>query len=152
MASLISESRQKSVEAVFKNLHDTFVKEITVYKNAQGVCISSSPAYNSIYGDKGPNQSIRYDTVSKVFQARIYFVKLEKEFLYDNQGVDSSNNKLILPQGFVKIIVEEEAYLFIKESRKLEFDGATYSIRSAGSPEGLFNNIFYEFHLTPLNE
>ena len=75
MPSLINEFRQKSIESVLKNLHDTFTKEITVYKNAQGICISSSPTYNSIYGDKGPTQSIQYEMISKTFMARIYFVK-----------------------------------------------------------------------------
>lgn len=155
MPSLISEFRQNSIEAVLQNLHDTFSKEITVYKNAQGICVSSSPTYNSIYGDKGPTQSIEYETISKTFMARIYFVKSDQEFFYNGRGLNGSNDKLILPQGFVKIIVDKEAFLFIKEARKVEFDGVVYSIRSAGNhanPEGLFNNIFYEFHLTPLNE
>jgi hypothetical protein len=155
MASLINEFRQSSIEVVLKNLHDTFSKEITVYKNAQGICVSSSPTYNSIYGDKGPINSIQYEMISKKFQARIYFVKSDQEFFYNGRGLQGSDNKLILPQGFVKILVEREAYLFIKEARKIEFDGCIYSIRSAGNhanPEGLFNNIFYEFHLTPLNE
>jgi len=155
MPSLISEARQQSIETVLRNLHDTFVKEITVYKNAQGICISSSPTFNSIYGDKGPSQSIQYEMISKTFKARVYFVKSEQEFFYNGRGLNGSNDKLILPQGFVKIIVDADAYSFIKEARKVEFDGVVYSIRSAGNhanPEGLFNNIFYEFHLTPLNE
>lgn len=152
MPSLISQFRQNSVEKVLQNLHDTFSKEITVYKNAQGVCVSTSPAYNSIYGNKGPNQSIEYETVSQTFMARVYYIKTEQEFFYNGKGANGSNDKLILPQGSVKIIVEKDAFSFIKEARKVELDGVIYSIRSSANPEGLFNNIFYEFHLTPLNE
>jgi hypothetical protein len=152
MPSLISESRQQSIETVMRNLHDTFIKEITVYKNAQGICISSSPAYNSIYGDKGPSQSIQYEMVVKKFNARIYYIKSEQEFFANGGNANGSNDKVILPDGSVKIVVEADAYLFIKESRKIEFDGTIFSVRSSGNPGGLFNNIFYEFYLTPLNE
>ncbi len=152
MASLISESRQRSVESVLYNLHDTFSKEITVYKNAKGVCISTSPSYNAIYGNRSSSPSIQYEEISKKFQARVYFVKSDQEFFYNGRGADGSSDKLILPQGFVKIIVTADAHSFIKEARKVELDGCLYSIRSAGMAEGIFNTIFYEFHLTPLNE
>lgn len=151
MASLISQSRQNMVSAVFKNLHDTFTREITVYKNAKGVSISSSPSYNSIYGSRSQAESIEFQTVSKSFKARIYFIKNEQEFLQSNNQ-NSSIDKIILPNGLVKIVVEPDAFEFIKEARKVEFDGVIYNVRSPGAPEGLFETQFYEFYLTPINE
>lgn len=155
MASLISTVRQDAINVVLKNLHDTFSKEIIAYKNAVAVCDTPSSSYNSIYDNAGPSTSVTYTEIKQTFMARVYFVKSDQEFFYNGRGLNGSNDKLILPQGFVKIIVEADAYEFIKESRKVEFDGVVYSVRSAGNhanPEGLFGNTFYEFHLTPLND
>lgn len=151
MASLISQSRQNMVSAVFKNLHDTFTREITVYKNAKAVSISSSPSYNSIYGSRSQAESIEFQTVSKTFKVRIYFIKNEQEF-FQSGGQNPSIDKIIFPNGLVKIVVEPDAFEFLKEARKVEFDGVIYSIRSPGTPEGLFETQFYEFYLIPLNE
>jgi hypothetical protein len=57
-----------------------------------------------------------------------------------------------MPQGSVKIVVDPEGYHYIKEARKVEFDGITFSIRSDGNPMGLFSNQYYEFFLTPIDE
>jgi hypothetical protein len=155
MPSLISTARQNAVTKVLKDLHDTFSKEVIAYKNAVAVCNAPSSSYNSIYDNAGPSTSVTYTEIKQTFMARIYFVKSDQEFFYNGRGLNGSNDKLILPQGFVKIIVEQDAYEFIKESRKVEFDGVLYSVRSAGNhanPEGLFNYNLYEFHLTPLNE
>jgi len=91
MPSLISEARQNIIENVLLNLHDTFSKTIKVYKNAKGICIASSPTFNSIYGDKGPAQSVEYEMISKEFKARVYFVKSEQEFFYNGRGLNGSN-------------------------------------------------------------
>ena len=151
MPSLISQSRQNAVTAVFKNLHDTFTREITVYKNAKAVSISSSPSFNGIYGSRSQSESIQFQTVSKSFKARVYFIKNEQEFL-QSSGQNPSMDKIIFANGLVKIIVELDGFEFLKEARKVEFDGVVYSVRSGAIPEGLFQTQFYEFYLTPVNE
>jgi hypothetical protein len=77
---------------------------------------------------------------------------MDEEFLSDSASNKGSQNKIIMPQGSVKIVVDPAGYLFIKEARKVEFDGKTFSIKSDGVPIGLFDNQYYEFFLTPLDE
>lgn len=154
MAGFINTFKQKSIDDTLLKLHETFSREITVYKNAIGVTISSSPQYNALYRNAGATTSVQYETVVKTFKARIYYIKDDQEFFYGLKA-NSSNDKIILPQGLVKIIVGEEAHLFIQEARKITFDGNTFSIRSVGNhtnPDGFFSNILYEFQLLPLNE
>jgi hypothetical protein len=154
MAGFINSFKQKSVDDTLLKLHETFAQDIVVYKNAIGVSINSSAQYNSLYKNAGASNSVQYETVQKTFKARIYYVKFEQEFFYGTKA-NSSNDKVILPQGLVKIIVDQEAYLFIREARKITFDDKTFSIRSAGNhtnPDGFFSNILYEFQLIPLNE
>ena len=152
MPSLINLSRQNKVTSALADLHDTFSREIVVYKNAKKVAISSSPQYNSIYGNAGSSTSIDYETVSATFMARIYYIKSDEEHFSDLNSSKGSQNKIILPQGSVKIVVDPDGYHYIKEARKVEFDGITFAIRSDGNPMGLFANQYYEFYLTPIDE
>lgn len=152
MPSLINLSRQHKVTLALADLHDTFSREIVVYKNAKKIAISSSPQYNSIYGNAGTSTSVEYETVSSTFMARIYYIKSEEEYFADSSSNKGSQNKIIMPQGSVKIVVDPAGYEYIKEARKIEFDGITFSIRSDGNPMGLFANQYYEFYLTPIDE
>ena len=134
------------------DLHDTFSREITVYKNAKRVAIASSPSFNAIYGNSGATNTSEYQTVSATFSARIYYLKMDEEFFQNSSAGTDSQNKIIMPNGSVKIVVDPRGYLFIREARKVEFDGITFSIRSDGNPIGLFSNQYYEFLLTPIDE
>jgi hypothetical protein len=152
MPSLISQIAQEKVNRAFADLHDTFSREITVYKNAKRVAIASSPQFNAIYGSSGSTKNFEYQTVSKKFSARVYYLKMEEEFFQNRSQDSSSQAKIIMPHGSVKIVVDPEGYAFVKEARKVEFDGITFAIKSNGNPIGLFGNQYYEFFLTPLDE
>jgi hypothetical protein len=119
MPSLINIANQLKVTSAFANLHDTFSREITVYKNSKQVTIASSAQYNSIYGNAGAYSNTQNQIVSSTFMARIYYIKMDEEFLSDSASNKGSQNKIILPQGSVKIVVDPAGYLFIKEARKV---------------------------------
>jgi hypothetical protein len=152
MPSLINQKLMDRVSLRFADLHDTFSREITVYKNAKRVAIASSPSFNAIYGNSGATNTSEYQTVSATFSARIYYLKMDEEFFQNSSAGTDSQNKIIMPKGSVKIVVDPRGYLFIREARKVEFDGITFSIRSDGNPIGLFSNQYYEFLLTPIDE
>jgi len=152
MPSLINQKLMDRVSLRFADLHDTFSREITVYKNAKRVAIASSPSFNAIYGNSGATNTSEYQTVSATFSARIYYLKMDEEFFQNSSAGTDSQNKIIMPNGSVKIVVDPTGYLFIREARKVEFDGITFSIRSDGNPIGLFGNQYYEFLLTPIDE
>ena len=152
MPSLINQKLMDRVSLRLADLHDTFSREITVYKNAKRVAIASSPSFNAIYGNSGATNTSEYQTVSATFSARIYYLKMDEEFFQNSSAGTDSQNKIIMPNGSVKIVVDPTGYLFIREARKVEFDGITFSIRSDGNPIGLFGNQYYEFLLTPIDE
>jgi hypothetical protein len=152
MPSLINQKLMDKVINKLADLHDTFSREITVYKNAKRIAIASSPSFNAIYGTSGSTNTSEYQTVSQTFMARIYYLKMDEEFFANSSAENNSQSKIIMPNGSVKIVVDPQGYLFIKEARKVEFDGITFSIRSDGNPIGLFNNQYYEFLLTPIDE
>ena len=150
MAGFLSSSQISEIESIHNKLHETFAQPITVYKNGTRVLIAHDPKYNSVYGrsNTGSRDSVKYETLSKTFDARIYYIKTEEE-LFNNEN---SQIKVIMPKGSVKIFVKKDGFDFIQEARRVELDGRRFSIHTDGSPFGLTGNLFYSFILTPLDE
>ena len=49
-------------------------------------------------------------------------------------------------------MVKKEAFDYIQEARRVEFDGRRFTIHTDGAPYGLTSNLFYTFYFTPLDE
>jgi hypothetical protein len=155
MAGFLSQNQINKINSLSDTLHTTFARTITVYKNAKKTLIASTDNWNSLYRrtNTGSNSSVEYTTVSETFEARIYYVDMDKEFLSNEAGAQSgTQNKIILPDGSVKIVVKESGYDYIREARRVEFDGTKFAIKSDGVPRGLTSNRFFTFILTPIDE
>jgi len=156
MAGFLSDNQINKINTLADTLHTTFAQTITVYKNAKKTLIASTTSWNSLYRrtNTGSNTSVEYTTISDTFDARIYYVDLEKQYLADEAGTGQvgTQNKVILPDGSVKMVVKETAYNFIREARRVEFDGRKFAIKSDGKPRGLTSNRFFTFLLTPIDE
>jgi hypothetical protein len=158
MSGFLSDIQKNTISHLMDKLHDTFAQEITVYKNGKKIVIASTPAYNSIYKktNSGDSSNIEYSTISETFSARIYYIKADEEFFaaeadqYSNKS--GGQNKILVPKGSVKIVIKQEAKLFMEEARRVEFDGKRFAIKSDGMPSGLAGNQFYTFYLTPMDE
>ena len=155
MAGFLSQNQINKINSLSDTLHTTFARTITVYKNAKKTLIASTDNWNSLYRrtNTGSNSSVEYTTVSETFEARIYYVDMDKEFLSNEAGAQSgTENKILLPDGSVKIVVKESGYDYIREARRVEFDGTKFAIKSDGVPRGLTSNRFFTFILTPIDE
>lgn len=147
MAGFLSENQKNNIKSIIDQIHDTFAREITVFKIGQRTAISSSPTYNALYRQQSSNTSTT--EVSKAFFARIKYVDMNEELLKNpNPGQD----KIIMPTGVVKIKVNLEGFNYVKEAKRVELDGRRFSIKSDGKPLGMFGPQYYEFILTPLDE
>jgi hypothetical protein len=158
MSGFLSNSQRDTIRQLLGDLHDTFAKSITVYKNGKKTVIASTPSYNAIYRrtNTGSQENVQYSTISETFDARVYYINADEEYFASEVDTNSnkmaSQSKILIPTGSVKIVVKQEAYEFIKEARRVELDGNRFSIKSDGLPSGLVGNQFYTFILTPLDE
>ncbi len=155
MAGFLSADQITKIKDLADTLHTTFAQTITVYKNAKKTLIASTPAWNSLYRrtNTGSNSSVEYTTISDTFSARIYYKDMEKDFMAaDSAEQAGSQNKVILPDGSVEIVVKEDGYDYIREARRVYFDGRYFAIKSDGKPSGLVDNQFFTFLLTPIDE
>lgn len=147
MAGFLSENQKNNIKSIIDQIHDTFAREITVFKIGQRTAISSSPTYNALYRQQSSNTSTT--EVSKTFFARIKYVDMNEELL---KNPSPGQDKIILPIGTVKIKVNLEGFNYVKEAKRVELDGRRFSIKSDGKPLGMFGPQYYEFILTPLDE
>lgn len=154
MAGFLSNSSISGIESLYNTLHTTFARTITVYKNSQRTVISTTPQYNPIYRrtNTGAAPNIETVEVSSTFDARIYYAGSDEEFLASEGDQQGTQNKIILPDGSVKIVVKSDAFEYLKEARRVEFDGKRFNIKSDGTPFGLTGNLFFTFLLTPIDE
>lgn len=147
MASLISESLKNTVNKCLSDLHETFAKDITIFKNAKVVAINQSISYNSLYGQRSGSDDVSYEEVSTTCKARIYFIKNEEEFLTSARGVDT---KISYINGVVKIVVDNDGVDFLNDAELVEYNDRKYSVASSNVEISLFGTMFHEFFLIPL--
>lgn len=148
MAGFLTDNIISQIFAKFSKLHETFARDITVFKiSKRNIIISTNPNYNSVYGRTNSGAKSSEEVIlSETFKARVYYVDS------DTEEIGSSQNKIKLPIGSVKIIVEEDGYNYIKEAVKVKFDENTFSIESDPKPYGFTSNQFYTFYLKPIDE
>ena len=155
MAGFFSSDQITKVRSLADTLHTTFARTITVYKTAKKTLIASTDSWNSLYRrtNTGSNASVEYTTVSETFEARIYYDNMDTSYLTDDGPADQAGtqNKVVLPDGTVRIVVKESAYDYLSEARRVEFDGSKFIIESDGQPRGFTSNQFYTFILSPVD-
>ena len=156
MAGFLSADQITKIRDLANTLHTTFARTITVYKNAKKTLIASTDSWNSLYGrtNTGSDSSVEYTIASETFQARIYYDDMDTAYLNDGGRTEpaGSQNKVLVADGTVRIVVQEAGYNYLSEARRVEFDGTKFIIESDGQPRGLTENQFYTFVLSPVDE
>ena len=153
MADLFTPAQKAAFEQTQQDIHDTFARPITVYKNSQKIVIFSNPEHNFIF-DSGPNQTTTEDViVSGVFYARILYKPDQKDDMF--RGGDGSLRQDQLfqekPKGEVRLKLDPTGAAFLNQATRVEFDGTIFNITADQRPHGLFTPKFYNFYLTRLN-
>jgi len=101
----------------------------------------------------GSTSSVEYTISSETFEARIYYDNMDTSYLTDDGPGEQAGtqNKVVVADGVVRIVVNEDGYNYINEARRVEFDGSKFIIESDGQPRGLTSNRYYTFVLSPVD-
>ena len=152
MASLLTTAQNAALQSAFNDLHDTFAREIYIYKEAKRVVLATTPTFNPIYQQNLTQQEVVERQIqSGMFSARISYDTDRAESYVTSPEIDSQL-KLRMPDGYVRIKLEKTGYEYIKEAKRVEFDGRKFSIQSDVRPHGLFQPTHYTFFLSPTEE
>jgi hypothetical protein len=152
MGNLISDSDKQALQNAFNDVHDTFARPIYYFKEAKTVVLSTNPSYNPIYQQNSFQKStVKKVTQSGSFSARIKYDTDKSEGTVSSHEIDSQL-KLRVPDGYVRIKVDEDGYNYLKTTKRLDFDGRRFSVESDVRPHGLFKPSFYTFFLLPIDK
>jgi hypothetical protein len=146
--NLISASERTALNAVIDDIHETFAREITVYKEASQVVIITDPNYNPLYNTAGQTTSIVNTPVYKTFKARIHYNDDIGKKYWSESGL-ASQIKLEAVVGSIRLKIKATDYDYIKDARRFDVDGKRYVLNSTFRPHGLFDNQYYTLYLKP---
>lgn len=152
MTSFIKDSQKGGLEAAFSNLHDTFGRNIAMFKNGQQITISTSQNNDFIWEGAPQNDQFQTVPVSGVFKARILYGKVQNrnQFNSATQGKGTDQVNIELDVGDVRIKLDATGAEFIKDAARVILDGDIFNIETPKRPHGLFNPQFYDFILKRL--
>jgi hypothetical protein len=138
MSDLFTPKEKESLSAELLHIHDTFSRDITVYKEAQKVIISTDPGFNHLYGDSASATNVKKVPVKKIFKARIRY-DLDNKNLVSNVGSNETSQ--------VRIKLKLADYNYISDAKRIEFDGRMFHVDSDARAHGLFGVQFYTIFL-----
>ena len=147
--SLIGDAAKKKLASHFNDLHDTFARDIVVYKEAQKVVISTDPNYNYIYNNTGGATSVQNIPQKQTFKARILYDD-NRDTEYFGEFGSSTKIKRVDSASRVRIKLKKDDYLYIKDAKRIEFDERMFLVDSDPRPHGLFEVDFYTLYLKPV--
>jgi len=152
MANLLTHAQKAALQSAFNDIHDTFARDIFIYKEAQVTILSTNPNYNPIYQqNSNQSQTVSRKVIKSSFKARITYDTDRSQSVLTSPEIDSQL-KLKMPDGYVRIKVANDGYEYLKDAKRVEFDGRKFTIESDVRPHGLFEPTFYTFFLLPTEE
>jgi len=141
MADLISSDQKLAYRSVFYDIHDTFARDIIIFKIPKRTVISSDLTYNFAYGGQQDGTEVTYAPVSGVFQARVMW--LNPSTLNGFKDIKEE-----IHGNIVKLKVKKDVFDFLDNAQHVEIDGRSVQFFGSSQPHGLFGidfyNIFYE--------
>ncbi len=142
MSDLLSSGEKSAFDAAFDDLHDTFGRDIVIYKKSKKVFVATNNTYNALYSriknEKGSEKTVEAVTV----KARIAYS--------GNSGKETQENEILgfdVPADHVRIKINSTGYDLIKQASDIEVDGDLFDVVSDASKAGMFSVRYYNILL-----
>jgi hypothetical protein len=144
MSGLIPDDQKKAMDDVFDDIHDTFAREITMFKKEKQVFVATNNTYNALYSriknEKGSSKVVEEVKI----KARIAYAG-NFEFLRQN-----SENEIMgidIPSDHIRIKLNKEGYDILKQATDIEIDGELFNVSSDPAKSGMFSVKYYNILL-----
>jgi len=144
MADLFTSGQKAQLEAVFTDIHDTFSREISIYKKKKSIFVATNQTYNALYSRiKDPVKTTEVVTSLNV-QARIMY--MDRQYIAEEYAFRAQTN-LPISEGQLRIKLDPAGYEAFKFANRIEIDGFVWKIKTDASAIGLFSPHFYMLYL-----
>jgi hypothetical protein len=149
MSNLISDLERDTYKSAIQDLHDTFSRNITVWRQSTEVITNQNDDFDAF--NDASNENVTYVSESKIFKARIKYIdRQDKEFELAVGGTTRATGSSIdLTQEFqlVRIKVDKEANDYIKDCEKITIDEQDFIPLTVPRAHGLFDIDWYTIYL-----
>jgi hypothetical protein len=144
MADFFTSGQKASLEGVFTNIHDTFARDIVIYKKKKSIYVATNQTYNALYSRiKNPTKTTEVVTSSTV-KARIQY--MDKQYIAEEYAFRAQTN-LPISEGQLRIKLDPAGYAAFTFANRIEIDGFVWKIKTDASAVGLFTPHFYMLYL-----
>lgn len=140
MASFLSAVEKAEMSQQFDNLHDTFSRNVVIYKESKKVNIFTNEDYISIYRNinQGDNFTFSYEAISGIFSMRIKWLKPDEE---KNMPIEVDT-----PNQVCRLKMKKDAFDFLSGHQSVFVDGISCELIAGYRPHGLFDVDFYTLY------
>ena len=137
MPSFLSAAEKAEMSMQFNNLHDTFSRDVVIYKTPERVDIVTNDDYISAYRGYRQGANLQYDTVpvSGIFPMRIMWLDPRKE---ENLPIENP-----IPGQVCRLKMKKNAYDFLSGSQSFYVDNVACEMVGVPKFHGLFDIDFY---------
>ncbi len=148
----LSATIKANAEQLLNDVHDTFARDIVIYKQSQQVVINTNPKHNFLFSSAPNNTSVQNTVVSGTFKARILYgdKQLKTPITTTQAGRTEDQTNVKLSEGLVRIKVDVSGANFIKDATRIIIDDTIFAIDTDSRPHGLFDPKYYTFYLKRL--
>jgi len=137
----LNKQQKDAYSRPFYDLHDTFSRNIVIFKYPNATLISSQPEYNFLYSEQD-NAQVKLTPISGIFPARIKWQNA-------SNANDDKEIRGTIFGNYCRIKIKADALAFISEARgqRIEVDGRPVSWVGSSEIHGLFAGDFYNLYL-----
>ena len=144
MADFFTSGQKQQLEDVFVNIHDTFGRPITIYKQKKTIFVATNQTYNALYKRIKDSTTTKDVVTATTVQARVQY--LNKQYIEEEYAFRAQTN-LPISEGQLRIKLDEAGYALFKFAKTIEIDGNVWAIKTDASRIGLFTPHFYMLFL-----
>jgi hypothetical protein len=150
MPNLIPGGDKADMESAIADIHDTFARPITIYKNKKEIFVATNPvfesSYNALYAKlKNPQKNAGRTVVTKIqVNARIQYRPVQDESAAGGVGAQVN---VQWGTGELRLKLDQTGYEAFKFATKIEIDGVIWRIVTDASRAGLFTPQYYVLYL-----
>lgn len=143
MSSYVTDAQKLKYGSVFNNIHDTFAREVVVWKTPKRTVVSSNLDYNFLYHEQREIK-VEYTPVSGIFECRIQWQDPKKTDGWPEIRAE-------VPGNFCRIKSKKDMLDFMSGAESIVIDSREVQSYGGSKPHGLFENDFYTMYFKETN-
>jgi hypothetical protein len=144
MADFFSSEQKAQLEAVFTNIHDTFARDISIYKKKKSIYVATNQTYNALYARIKDQAKTIEEVTTTTVKARIQY--MDRQYIAEEYALRAQTN-LPISEGQLRIKLDPAGYEAFTFANRIEIDGFVWKIKTDEAAIGLFSPHFYMLYL-----